>query len=259
MTPGWRTVSYRVEAPTGQAQWTDPSNVRKLGHVDFLETKKEHKAAYYGVKYSYTVPELWEANKLGVDVISKRADIATLVLDKFRERTTGWGDSNLAIPGLFTLGDALLANGGAPFSGGTVTAVNMMRILQAINDLYFRANDEMPPTDAIIPRADISAMKQTFFDNNNIGQSVWERARGEFEWIRNARETERLSTGSPSGNPRWVLWSSDSPDELYNEHTETLVFGPFQDYMNVEFVLLRRQGGIVSKRPERVLYIDFNG
>jgi len=255
LPPGWRTNSYQVLEPTGQAHWLEPHSVRKLPHVDFSQEKKENGAHYYGVKYAVSIPDQWEANILDIDVLGERVNAATEALDAFRERVSGVGDVLKKLPGMFTLGDALIGLGGQTFSSGSVDAPTQMRRLANFQHLYFRANRERVPTMLIAPYSDKYAMENTYFTGTS--DSVWEKASAKYAWLRDAVWTDRAALANAAGNaPRWVLYSKNI-NELYIEHTESRVFGPFQDYMMSEFVVLRRHGGVVSKRPERVLYVDF--
>lgn len=257
LPPGWRTNSYKVKTHNGQATWVEPHAVRKVGYADFQEEKKEQGAEYYAIKYCYTIPEQWENNILNVDEIGEREFAATQALDNFRERVSGFGDANKKIPGLWTSGDAVIANGGQQFSSGAVGAQIMMSRLANFNRLYTRINRERPANMLTAPWTDLDAMQNTYFGTGGEGPSVWDRAIERYDWLRNAVWTDRLANANATANAsRWAVYSRNSR-EMYLEHTESMVFGPFQDYMNFDFVVIRRIGGLVNKRPERLMYVDF--
>lgn len=256
---GARTVSYKVREPTGQATWMDPHDTRGLERADYRTEKKSNKREYYGIRWGWTIPELWEARILREDVQGGRQRAANLALDKFRERVSSWGSADHGIPGAFTLGTALIELMGPRFSGGAVSAVEMMERLDHLDQVYRRANSDMAPMGVVMPLDDERAMALKYFGTGQEGPSVLDRARGMYGWMQpgNLRTARRLYNGNAAGDSsRWMFFSSD-PENLYIEHMPTMVFGPFNDEMSVDFVAIRAHGGCVSRIPERVAYADF--
>jgi hypothetical protein len=257
LKPGMRTASYRVREQTGQARWVEPHAVRELERAGFRDEKKRYGAHYYGISWGSTIPAQWEADHLGIDLMSEGQSAATYALDVFQEHASTWGNVDLEVPGFATLGDAVLALGGARFSGGTVTAIQMLQRITAFASLYRRANAGRAPTQVLAPHEDRDAMMNTFFGVGSEGPSVWERALAQNSWLANVVWDDRMASGNADGTgPRWVIFSQNTK-ELYIEHTDSMVFGPFPDMMEMSWVVLRRFGGVISLRPERVLYVDF--
>lgn len=257
LEPGWRSGAYRVREQVGQAQFLDPNDVRSLQRADYNVEEKEYKAVYYGIAWGYTIPETWESDLLGEDLLGERQAAAAEAMDRFRENVSAWGNSAREIPGMFTLGDALLATGGQQFASGGPDAQQMLERISYFDQLYKRANGGMSPTAAVIPEDDRIAMQITYFGTGGEGPSVWERATDMHPWLNNAVFTENLNLGNADANAsRWVLYSQNER-QLFVEHTDTMVFGPFQNFMELVFINIRRIGGVVNKKPERVMYVDF--
>jgi hypothetical protein len=254
---GIREASYKVRASTGQAQWMAPEDTRSLQKAGYQYEKKRFSAEYYGIRWGWTIPELWEAGITGDNVQGMRQQAATYALDMFREAVSSWGDLEHNIQGYFSLGDSLYIDSGQQFSSGAVSAQDQIERLSHMDRLFRRANNDLAPTTVVMPLADQRAMMLTYFGTDGDGPSVWERATAMFPWLRNARTTDRLEDANRTGDAsRWVL-SRPEPQSLYVEHQETQIFGPFNYEMQVDFIAIRRHGGVINKRPERVAYIDF--
>ncbi len=257
LPPGWKINSYMVESETGQAQWAEPDALEKVARVDYLQEEKRNGAAYYASKYSYSIPEMWSAGILGEDVVGKRERAAVNALDDFRERVSSWGDPEKELAGAFTLGDALLTGGGQQFKSGSVDFANQMLRLSTWNEFYEQVNDDMTATTLIAPKSDRNAMQNTFAGLGSEGKSVWVSAIEMYPWLRDAIWTNRLNLANETGDAsRWMLYTKDL-NGLYIEHTESMAFGPFQNYTNFDIVVVRRHGGVINKFPERVVYVDF--
>lgn len=256
LPPGYRTSAYHVRAHTGQAQFVDPNDVASLQRAGYNVEEKEYGASYYGIAWAEAVPESWEADILGEDLRAEREFGATLALDLFQESVSSFGNAAREIPGAFTQGDALVVGGGVDFATTTVSAEDMLRRMAYWDQLYKRAN-KVRASGVVMPEASRIEMQNTFFGTGGEGPSVWERAMDQLPWLANATYTERLNLANADGTAaRWMLYSSNDRD-FFIEHTPTMIFGPFPNRMEMEWVALRRIGGIVSKKPERSMYIDF--
>jgi hypothetical protein len=253
---GVRNTAYPVLGHTGQAQWANPEDTRSLPFVGTAREKKILKAEYYGIAYRTNTVLDWEHARMGVNDRAEKQNAANYELDKFQEQVDSWGNNAMGIPGAFSLGDANIVEMGVEFSGFGVAEEDMVRRIRLIQDHYKRLNGGALPEFVVLPGDDVAAMQESWFGTGNEGPSVWDRAVSRFGWLNNAQLTDRLADGSPSGGSRWML-GRQNPDELFFEMSETMVFGPFQDRMNFDFIVLRRTGGAVSKRPERVTYADF--
>lgn len=256
LEPGMRTAAYKIRQPMGQASWVEPNATRLLQKAGYEVEEKENGAHYYGIAWGYDIPETWEANILNEDLLGERQSAANYALDDFRERVCGIGDTLKKLPGFFTCGDALYVLGGSRFSLGSVTAVQMLQRIAYFEHTFMRANGERAPMALVAPTADKIAMTTTFFGEGQEGPSVWTRALEQFPWLAKVTWTNRLNTAGATGGPRWVIYLAER-NELYFEHTETMLFGPFEEIMSLTFVQLRRHGGLIAKMPERLMYVDF--
>jgi hypothetical protein len=259
LPPGAQKVTYKIRERAARAGWVNPSasaGFRSLPRGDYSVEEKEHGAAWYAAVWSYAITEEWEASLLDEDLIGERQGAAIDGCDEFREHVSGVGDVSKKIPGMFTLGDAILILGGQQFSAG-VTAVNMGLKLSQIDLAYQNANNEAQAMRLIAPVDDKTAMQNTYYGDTSGGDSVWKRYSERYPWLQNAIWTRRVGLGNAAGNAsRWVLYPDDQKN-LYIEHTESMLFGPFPEWFEQNFVILRRHGGVVSKKPEQVMYVDF--
>ena len=254
MSPGHRTFAYKIRQTAGSAQWGDPNDMQSFQNADFSVEEKEQGAGWFGIAWKVSIPEMWESDLLGENVPMWREQAANFGLDDFDERVSSWGDTDRKIPGFMSLGDALIAEGGIEFASGTPDAPTMIRRIGLWEALYRRANREKSPTAALAPNSDRVAMTTTYFTGTAV--SAWDQAVKIYPWLSNVTWSDRMQTASPINLSRWVLYSQN-PSELYLERMPTMVFGPFPNYAQQVFILLRRTAGVVSKRPERVMYIDF--
>jgi hypothetical protein len=257
LKPGYETNSYDIRTRSGNADFVNPSaGFRQLQDANYSKERKTQGAEWYASTFSTSLPDQWTADVLGEDDMGEKQSAATEALDGMRERLSGLGDVGKKIPGFMRLGDALYMLGGTAFSVGTVTALTMMIKLAAMEMQYRNSNDGKRPTRLLAPEADLYAMQNAFFGTDAVGESVWDRAGRYYPWLKNAIWSNRMSTASTANLTRWVLYTDD-PKTTYIEHTETMLFGPYTEMMVQRFLLLRRHGGVVSKIPERVMYIDF--
>lgn len=262
LNPGERSLAYKVRQPVGQAQWLEANAVRGLQRANYNVEEKEHRAHFYGIAWGYNLPETWEAEVLGEDILGDRERSANYALDLFRENVSGWGNVDRKIQGAYTVDGALRLLGGQQFSSNNVTATQMIQRIMTWEQAYKRANGNRKPLGAIIAESERIALQTTYFGDNGNGPSVWDRCigtRGEnalFPWLNNAYWDERLNKANPDGTAaRWVLYGG-SEKETFIEHTESMLFGPFQEYMELTFIILRRIAGVVAKLPERFEYVD---
>lgn len=254
LQPGMRTWAYKVREPVGQAQWTEPHAVSSLQVADYIVDEKEQGAKYYGIAYAWEIPETWEARHLGEDLAGERESSATLAMDHFREQVSLWGESDLKIPGFATHPDALLVLGGVPFSGFTLNAQQMIQRMATWEAEYRTANRGISPTHVLAPNSDRVALQTTVF--TNTATTAWQVAMEMFPWMKNATWDDRMDTANPDDGHRWIFWTQNA-SSTFIEHSEPMIFGPWEERMRLTFILLRRTGGFVAKQPERVMYVDF--
>jgi hypothetical protein len=254
LEPGMRSWAYKIRAPVGEAQFVEPNAVSSLQLADYVVDEKEQGARYYGVAYALEIPETWEAKHLGEDPLGERESSATLAMDNFREMVSFIGSDDGKIPGFATFPDALLVLGGVPFSGFTLSAVQMLQRMATWESEYRTANRGMRPTHVLAPHSDLIALQTIMFANT--ATSCWSLAVEMFPWLKNATWDDRMDTANPDGGHRWIFWSQN-PKDTFIEHSAPMVFGPWEERMRLTFILLRRTGGFVAKIPERVMYVDF--
>lgn len=257
MRPGARKFRYPIFSHTGQAKFTHPSDLRNLENVGTARDQKEQGAEYFGIGYRWTIPQTWEWSMLGVNGQSELATAAAYEMDAFVEYHAGWGDADHEIPGFLALDDAIIALLGTPFSELS-DAQTMLNRLGFIDDLYRRANNGARAMRAVMSDADMYALNNTRFGTGGEGDSVMTVARSLYPWLSNVTWTRRMDNASASGGgPRWILYRDD-PMNLSLGNAPVQVFGPFQDRMSLEFVLLGRLTGVVGKKPEIVMNVDFD-
>jgi hypothetical protein len=257
LKPGYRTNSFKIREHHGQASFVENNAWRELQNADYSDEKEIRGAAYYGSKYSWSVPDSWEAAIVGDDLQGERQFSAIKAVDDFRERVSWWGSTDKNIEGFATISGALLMLAGQQFSSMTPTAVQMLQRLAAMEARYMLGNQGARPTHCVMPHADRLSMQNTYFGAGGEGPSVWDRAVAQYAWIKNAMFHDNLTTGNyASSATRWVIYTEDKMN-LYIEHMESMVFGPFDDYGTQTFIIIRRHGGAVAKLPEQVLYVDF--
>lgn len=261
LEPGHRSLAFRVREPVGQATFLEPNAVSGLQRANYNVEEKEQRAHWYGIMWGYNLPETWEADVLGEDILGEREFAANYALDLFREQVSGWGDADRKIPGYFSVDGALRVLGGQQFSGAPgPSAEQMLTRLATWEQAFKRANGRRKPLGGVASELERIAMQNTYFTGTAI--SAWDKAigareeQGQFPWLANIEWDERLNLGNAAGDAaRWALHGGNDR-ESFIEHTETMLFGPFQVYMEIVFVMLRRIGGVVAKRPERFMYVD---
>lgn len=257
LKPGYRTNSFKIRKGVGKAVWAEPNALREVPNVDYYDEKEVRGAAYYASKYSWSIPDEWEAAIVGDDLPGELQMDAVLVADDFQERVSWWGSTEKNIEGIATVSGALMMLMGQEFSSMVPTAEQIIQRLAAIEARYKRGNNGRKPTHSIIPDADRLAMMTIFFGEKAVGESVWDRAVRQFPWVANAFTHDNLSLGNQDGTAsRWIVYTND-PANLYIEHMDTMVFGPFDEWNTTSFVIVRRHGGVIAKMPEQVLYADF--
>jgi len=255
---GNRSAAYQIRQPVGEAKIIEAHAISSLSTASYGTEEKEYGAKFYGIKFGWSLPQEWEASVLGEDIQGETQASATLACDHLRESLSAWGNVDHKIPGFYTLGDATLVLGGQQFSSGSVAAQAMLERIGYWELLYKRLNRGLKPTNCILPDADVMTMKLRRFGTGGEGPSVWEIAIQLFPWLKTTEDisAENLMKGNKAKTAsRWVLYR---PDMIHIEHTETMVFGPFgEEDMETRFVMLRRHGGVQTKMPEQVQYIDF--
>lgn len=255
LKPGYRTHSFKLRAHTGQAVIIDPNAMREVPNADYQDEKEVRGAAYYASAYSWSVPDDWEAAIVGDDLQGERQFSAVKAADDLRERLSWWGDSTENIEGVATISGALLLLAGQQFSSYVPTATQMLQRLATIEARFSRGNKGRKPTHCIMPDVDRLAMQSTYLANTSV--TVWDQAVKQYPWIANAMFHDNLTTGNwGSDGTRWIVYIAD-PMNFYIEHMDTMVFGPFEEYVTQRYILLRRHGGAVAKMPEQILYADF--
>lgn len=255
LAPGQRSAAYEVRQPTGQAMWVDPNDTRSLQRAGSVVEEKEYKAHWYGIRYGVNIPETWEQQYTNQNLEQDRANSAVLAMDEFREQVSTWGDEDRKVAGFMNIDGAPLVLGGQSFSSGAISAEDMLLRIGQWEQLYIRANNQRPPSGMVAPHGDRVAMMNARFTGTS--DSAWKVGVEQYPWMANAIWDERLALANEAGTSgRWALYTSN-PSNLYIEHLETMVFGPFEYEMDTSFVLLRRHGGVIAKKPEMVMYVDF--
>lgn len=258
LKPGLRTNSFKIRQRHGQAQFVSPEAIgRELNKAGFQDEEEVRGAEYYAIAWGYSIPSTWEASLLGIDPLAENQMAATEALDDFHERLSMWGDADKKLSGFATLDGAGLLLGGQQFSSTVPTAIQMMQRVAEFEQQFSDMNANRKPTAVMAPDSDRYAMQNTYFGTGSEGDSVWKRVLEQYPWFQNVTWTNDLMLANEAGTgSRWILYIQD-PKNLYIEHTDTMLFGPFQEYLDFTFIGLRRHGGVVNRMPERVMYVDF--
>ena len=241
------------------ADFVDPENMRELGTSGYKSERKRNRASWFGSRYTYSVTQEWRDKALGRNSADLRRQSAEMGLDDMQEKLAGSGNSERGLFGLWSLNDALIIDGGPALTRQSIGAdpQGFMYRLAMFDQLYKRYNDEESAMRAVLPEYDRIAMQNTWMGDIAPGRKVWDEAVDMYDWLRNAVFTNKVIKANAEGNgSRWTLWA-DNAAELYQEQTSTLIFGPFQRFMSWDFFLLRKTGCVVSRRPNRVMYVDF--
>lgn len=255
--PGHKAYSYRVRELRGNAAWTTPRAMRSLPAGSAAEEEVTRKAEWYGARWQISVEDLWTDAITGNNTRDDNQAAAVLSLDVFREHISLVGDPALGIYGLTTQPDALGVAAGQRLTLAGLSAADLFaRVLTWIYT-YERLNNNMPPAGVVAPALDRQVLMQTTWPNN-AAASVWASLVQLYPWLdAGSFWDDRMSTASVDGTPMWVFFPRNDA-EAFIVHTETIVFGPFEEPGTTDFYLLRRHGGVLVKRPEQVLYLNFS-
>jgi hypothetical protein len=255
--PGHKAYSYRVRELRGGASWTTPRAMRSLVAGSAEEEEVTRTAAWYGARWSFNIEDLWTDAITGNNTRDDNQAAAVLGLDVMREHVCLVGEPSMGIYGLTTQPDALgVAAGQRLTLAGLAADALYARVMTWIYT-YQRLNNNMSPSGVVAPMLDKQVLMQTCWPNN-ASRSVWASLVELYPWLEQGSFwDERMSTASVDGTPMWVFFSRNDR-EAFVVHTETIVFGPFEEPGSTDFFLLRRHGGLCVKRPEQLVYLIFS-
>jgi hypothetical protein len=254
MEPGYRDYEYRVREMVGQAKWGDPNRPRSFNNADTVEDIQKGQAHWYGINFEVTLTDLWTDAITDRNARGDKEASAMLALDDMRERVSGFGDPEKKLSGLARVSSSIIVAGGGRLTGAGLTAEQLVQRVTSWIELYAKANNNMMPVACMAPREDLVLLQTTIFTGTD--KSAWDKLVITHPWLATSHWDYRMSTASPDGTPRWTFYARDDMS-LFVAHTETMLFGPFEDMTSMRFLAIRRHGGVVAKKPEQVVNIDF--
>jgi hypothetical protein len=254
MEPGYRDFEYRVREMVGQAQWGDPNRPRSFSNADVVEDIQRGTAHWYGINFEVTLTDLWTDSITGRNARADKEAAAMLSLDDMRERVSSFGDPEKKLSGLARVSSSIIIAGGQRLTLAGPTAEQLVQRVTSWIELYAKANNNTMPVACLAPREDLVLLQTTIFSGTD--KSAWDKLIITFPWLVTSHWDYRMSTASPDGTPRWTFYARDDMN-LFVAHTETMLFGPYEDMTSMKFLAIRRHGGVVAKKPEQVVNVDF--
>ena len=258
---GKNSLEYPIVALSGEAKFVGAGGTRDLKRAGTADDLKSQPVAFFGVRFGWTQFELWQGQHLDQrDIEMENQRAARQAMDEFMEDVASYGSNERKIPGFFNHGSAVSYNLSKSFGDSTMTISEMLTQLSIIHLMWKRANPKRSVTGVAMPETHRLNMLKIFGGANDAaytGISGWKHAQESFPWLNNIVTDDRLLEASDSSFSMWQLWSAD-PSELYLEAAPGhMLFGPFTDEMDTDFIMLNQIGGCVCKRPERIMRVQY--
>lgn len=251
---GKQQVEWPVIAHTGEARAIAANGVASLTRVGSADDMRKQPVFFYGIRFGWDQFELWQASHLGRDVPSERQRGARNGMDEFAEDVYGFGHDEREVPGFFNAGASISITLAKSFGDPTITMAEILAQLSIIDIAWDSYNPRRPVTGVVMPKSHRLNMMTKFTGASNEGDiNAWKFAVEMFPWLANVIEDQRMLTASDDSLSMWQLFSADG-EELYAEGTPSpLVFGPFEQEMNLDFIAIAQTGGCVNKNARRVM------
>lgn len=258
---GKTSLEYPVIAMSGEASFIGAGGVRDLKRASTVDDLKTQPVAFFGVRFGWDQFQLWQGDHLDLRNIEMEEQASgRQAMDEFMEEVASFGSNARKIPGFFNHGSALSLNLSKSFGDPTITLSELLTQLSIIEAVWSRANPRRTVSGVAMPKTHRLNMINIFGgsgDSAGTGVSGWKHAKEMYPWLNNIVEDDRLLEASDDSKSMWQLWSAD-PEELYLEGAAGhLLYGPFIDEMNTDFIMLNQIGGVVCKRPERIQRVQF--
>lgn len=255
---GKQQLEYQVIGHTGEARWMSSGGVSELRRVNGADDLKSQPLAFFGIRFGWDQFELWNAAHLGRNIETERMNAARQFMDEHLEDALGYGNDEREIPGFFNHGSALTIDLSVSFGAPNITATEIITQLGIIEVAWSRANPKRMISGVVMPKTHRLNMMTIFTGASGEGDiNLWKFAKEMFPWLANIVEDDRMLTASDEGASMWTLWSADS-EELYAEaNASPMLFGPFENELNVDFIAINQTAGVVNKRAERLLRVQF--
>lgn len=252
---GKQQVEWPVIALTGEARAIAANGVANLKRVGSIDDMRSQGVFFYGVRFGWDQFELWQAAHLGRDVPSERQRAARNAMDEFAEEVYSTGHDEREIPGFFNAGGSTSFTLEKSFGDPTITTAQIIQQLSVVDLVWGEYNPRRPVTGVVLPKSHRLNMLSKFTGANGEGDiNAWKFAVEMFPWLGNIIEDQRML--SASDDSMWQLWSADG-EELYAEGTpDPMVFGPFENEMDLDFIAIAQTGGVISKNARRILRVQ---
>ena len=261
LRPGQTALVYDIETPTGNASFVEPDGMRRLPQVGEFSERKRHETTWSGVGYGFGLIEGWQAAELGMSLDQSRAQTAQSTLQRFNEKVLLDGDIGENIPGMLANSNAWIVNLGAGFGALAPTQADEAMVLLQIMDHHFSRLAKSyggMVTGVIAPKTDLYALQRMRYGVAGEGVAFLPLAMAAFPWLAQVVWIDGLEGRSPTGGNIWQMWSDDS-NELWTELSPTpALYGPWTDGLRTSFALISHLGGVISRRPERMVRYQFS-
>lgn len=261
VAPGQETIAYEVETPTGQAAFVAPDGMRRLPQVGEFSEKKSHRTDWIGMGYGYGLIEMWRAaQKGGTPIDVSRAVNARNRLNHMAERINLYGDVGHELGGLIRNGQCVTKYLGSDIEAQT-DPDEVWKRLQIMEHTFKRAAQSYSgqPDLIVAPNRDRYQMQRLRYGTGSEGPMLWAEALTAFPWLANVVWIDGLETAASNGGALWIFVSKDDTEIWTEMSPSPMLFGPFEDAggLRVSFSLINHIGGVVNRRPERMVRFEF--
>lgn len=254
---GMQSLEYDVIAHTGEARWVGAGGLADLRKVGSAEDRKKQDVGYFGVRFGWDQFDLWQQSHQQFRSIERERSLAAgRFMAEFLEQVIGYGNEDRKMPGMFRHGSATSLDLTKSFGAASITAAEALDQMALIELAWKRMNPRRMMSGIVMPASHRLNLISTFTGAAGEGDfTAWKLALELYPWLANITEDDRMLTASDSGTPMWVIWSADA-EELYAEASATpMVFGPFENELNVDFIALNQTGGVVCKNSRLLLRV----
>jgi hypothetical protein len=259
MRLGVQRVEWETYATTGEATWigTGGSATKKLRKVGEESSYSSQPNGFYGVRYGYNQFDLWQDMLTpGPAIQSTRAATARRVMDEMFERTSGEGNDKRGIPGFLNHGASTTVSVTKSFGAPGITAEELWAQLDVVDQMWHLMNGEQRMVSGVLMPRSHRLKLLSLFKSDGSGVNAWVHAKEKYPWLENIITDQRMEFASQTGGPMWQLWSSD-PQLMWREAAAApMLFGPFVDEMDTDFILLQQDGGVVNRESRLIMRVN---
>ncbi len=251
---GMQELTYDVIVSTGEARPMAAGATKDLRRVGESADQKKQPVFLYGVRFGWDWFELIQGAILGRSLQTERQRMAGLAMAEYFEYTASFGNTDLKVPGFFNHGSSITIN--LATNPGSATAAQLIALVSYIEAAWEEANPGVAISGVVMPNLHRLHMVDLFLGASNEGQNAWKHIQEAHPWLRNIVTTDkRLLTASPDGFSMWQLWAADSIEQYLESSPTPLLFGPFEDELETDFIMIQQSGGMVNKNHRRIMRV----